>query len=158
LRKIREDLLRGLRSDLETAAKLKGSFSDFASAARWLSVRSRLGSKYEKLNGRVMQFIERVTALSAWEPLAHELQSTRLLCDRVVETDVGQSMALDQVTEKYRERFATDPWEPLFEASKFGRELVSVQAGVQSLLFRHLENYLSQQRTLVSRWGDLLGH
>jgi hypothetical protein len=158
LRKIREDLLLGLRSDLEVATRIKESFDGIASAAQWLSVRLHLGSKREKLHNRVTQFIERVSALSAWEPLAHQLLSTRLLCDRVVDTDVGQSIALDQVTEKYRERFATDPWEPLFEASKFGRELISVQAGVQSLLFRHLENYLSQQRTLVARWGDLLGH
>lgn len=158
LHKAREDLLQRLRSDLKSAEKLKEAFSGIASAARWLRIRSSLATRYDKLGTRVNQFNDRITALSKWEPLLHELQSTRLLCDRVVKTDAGVCLALDQVIDKYRERFATELWEPLFEAAEFRRELLSVQLGVQSLLFRHLENYLSEQRTLVTRFGHLLGH
>ncbi len=158
LQRNKEELGRGLRKELQRAeTDLTEVQSD---SAQWLKLwrrrRTALLTSRQKLEERVTLFTERATSLAYWKPLNQQLHSVGMLCDKARNSDPGLSQMLNNLTDHWRERFATNVWATLYNTAEFGTSLQSVQKHAQTLLYRYFQAFNTEMETLRREFKSLL--
>ena len=159
LQKTQEPLLKSLRKELKRIKKELDSFSgpeDVEWAVVMQEKRQSFSNTFQRLEERVIQFETRVKTLTSWEVLNGQLRSTDELCALVSDTESGPPQALDQLVDEFRERFATDSWNPLFDASEFSEKLGIVQSDVQGLLYSYVQTFNRELEEIRNRFHTLL--
>lgn len=108
------------------------------------------------LGTRVLQYTKRLAAFENWRAINQQLHSTRSLCNKLSQTEPEYLMALDRVTDMWREKFATDAWETLLNAKLFETTLYDIQSKVQTLIFSHLQTFNSESTRFCDEFGAFL--
>ena len=159
LQQIQEPLLKSLRKELKRVKKELDSSSGPADMEWAVPLRDKRLSffdVFQRLQERVTQFETRVETLTSWEVLNSQLRSTDALCALVSDTESGPPQALNQLVDEFRERFATDPWNPLSASSEFSERLGAVQSDVQGLLYSYVQTFNRELEEIRNRFHALL--
>ena len=159
LKESQENLLNTLRKKLKQVAK-ELDLSSGPSDVEWAV--ARRGKKMSFLNGlqklqeRVTQFETRVKALTSWKVLNNQLCSTNGLCGKVSETETAPIQALDQLVDEFKERFATDSWNPLVSSGEFSERLGKVQSHIHRLLYSYVQVFNHELEAIIDQFNSLL--
>ena len=159
LRQTQDPLLKTLRKELKRVEKeLDFSFrpKDVGWAIAQREKRVSFSRSFQKLQDRVTLFETRVKALTFWEVLNNQLRSTDALCTKISEAEPALAMALSQLVEEFKERFATDSWGPLFASSAFSKKLGAVQSDVQGLLYSCVQTFNRELEIIRNQFKPLL--
>ncbi len=153
------NLLRSLHIELERVKKeldFSSSHMDVEWAITQKNKRVSFSNSLQKLQGRVTEFERRAKALIFWKVLNNQFCSTNALCTKVFKTEPALEQALNQLVTEFKERFATDSWDPLFAAGEFSDKLWKVQSRVQDLLYSHSQNFNMELAKIRNRFDSLL--
>jgi hypothetical protein len=158
LQRNKEELAKGLRKELQRAeAGLKEATRDSTQWTKlWRRRRAALIASRQKLEERVTLFTERARAFARWAPLNHQLYSVSMLSDKASNSEPGLGQMLNSLTDQWRERFATDAWTAVFNATDFSASLQSVQRHAQTLLYRYFQAFNTELETLRREFKSIL--
>ena len=159
LKGTQENLLKSLRRELKRFEKELDSFSDLVDVEWVIAQQTKKASFFNVLQNieeRVIQFTRRTKALTMWEPLISQLDSTAALCAKVSKTESALAQTLNQLVDEFKERFAADSWNPLFTSSEFSERLGTIQSGVQRLLYDYVQIFNRELEEIRNQFNILL--
>lgn len=158
LLKVKDSLIKGLRKESErtTAELKKADFNRKDWTRQWQIRRELFFVGINRLHSRVEQFTERFDSFKKWSALNQQLNSTRFLCDKVAEREPEYRLMLNQLIDKWRERFATETWATMFDAESFSTEISIIQAKVQNLIFSLSQTFNHELNIFQNEFGVLL--
>ena len=110
----------------------------------------------QRLKNRVTKFEKRAKALISWQVLNNRLRSTDALCAKVSETDPVLKQSLSELITEFKERFATDSWDPLLASSDLAERLEDIQSKSQSLLYSYFQTFDTEAVTIKHQFNSLL--
>ena len=108
------------------------------------------------IHKRVDIFEKRGKVLISWVVLNNQLCSTAVLCDRIVKTESVPAQILSQLVTEFKERFAADPWNPLFASGEFAEKLGEIQSNVQGFLYNYFQIYNKELAEIRHQFNTLL--
>ena len=159
LKDSRENLLQALRRESKKLTK-ELDFSSASADVKWAIVQKNkkrmFSTSLQKLQGRVTEFEKWWKALGFWEGLNNQLRSTDMLCAKVSKTEPALKQALNQLVTEFKERFATDLWDPLLAAGEFSEKLREVQSDVQGHLYGHVQTFNKELAEIRDQFNFLL--
>ena len=159
LQEIQQNLLKTLRKELKRITKeldLSSGSTGVGWAVAQKEKRVSFSGTLQKLQERVMELEKRTKALTSWEVLNNQLRSTDALCIKASETAPALKQALNQLITEFKERFATNLWDPLFASSEFSKKLGAVQSEVQGLLYSYLQTFNTELAEVKHQFNSLL--
>ncbi len=159
LKDSRGNLLEALRKESKKLTK-ELDFSSDSADIKWAIAqkdkKGKFSNSLQKLQERVTEFEKWWNALTFWEGLNNQLRSTDMLCAKVSKTDPVLKQALNQLITEFKERFATDLWDPLLAASEFSKKLREVQSDVQGHLYSHVQTFNKELAEIRDQFNFLL--
>ena len=102
------------------------------------------------------QFETQVNALTPWTALNHQLRPVGVLCAKVSDTASAPTQVLSGLVDDFRERFATDFWEPLSASNEFSERLQAIQSELQALLYSYVRTFNRELEEVKTRFNHLL--
>ena len=88
--------------------------------------------------------------------LNNQLCSTDALCAKVAKAEPAPIQVLSQLITEFKERFATNLWDPLSASSEFSKKLGAVQSDVQGLLYSHIQTFNRELEEIRNQFDTLL--
>ena len=159
LRKTQGNLLRSLHLELKRF-KEKLDFSENSADIEWVitqeNKRMSFSNKLQKLQERVTTFESRTKALISWHMLNSQLRSIDVLCAKISDAEPTLRQTLNQLVTEFKEKFATDSWDPLFTSDEFSDRLRSVQSDIQGLLYGYNQVFNKELAEIRNQFNSLL--
>lgn len=159
LKDTQDNLLKTLRKELGPAVKELDRSSgptDVEWAITQKDKKISFSGTLQRLQNRVTEFEERSKSLTSWQVLNSQLRSTDALCGKVSETDPALKQSLSQLITEFKERFATDSWDPLLTSSEFSEKLANVKSKSQSLLYSHSQTFNRELEEIRNQFNSIL--